>query len=241
VVAAIVIAIAIVVGQHLQEEERRRQWLAVAETKGFRFSAEADPALWTAVAPFHLFSQGRSRKIVNVMRTDVDDVSVSLFDYRFTTGSGRHSHTHRQTVALLESERIRLPRFTLRPEGLFHKLGSFLGYQDIDFEAHPQFSDAYLLQGDDEASIREVFADPVLSYYAVRGGLCTEGNGHQVVYYRADRQIPPERIEAFLEEGLGIVRLFCEKDDAPEEMDRLDRFLQDAQSVVESLASNSGG
>jgi hypothetical protein len=144
-VAVIVIVIAAAVGQHLQEQERRKRWLAVAETKGFRFSAEADPALLGAVGHFHLFSQGRARKITNVIRTDVDDVDVSIFDYRFTTGSGKHSHTHRHTVALFESDRLRLPRFTLRPEGLFHKLGSFLGYQDIDFEAHPAFSDAYLL------------------------------------------------------------------------------------------------
>lgn len=240
IMAFIVIVAAAVVVQHLREEERRQQWLAVAERKGFRFSAEADPTLWAAVGHFQLFSQGRSRKITNVLRTDVDDTAVSIFDYQFTTGSGKHSHTHRQTVALLESERTRLPRFTLRPEGLFAKLGSLLGYQDIDFETHPAFSDAYLLQGEDKTRIREVFTDAVLSYYAGRGGLCTEGNGQQIVCYQADRQIPPERIEPFLKQGLDVVGLFCEKRDPLEDLDLLDRVLEEAQAVLEGAEPGDG-
>jgi len=238
--AVIVIGIAVAAVQHFQEQERRKQWHAVADTKGFRFSAEADPTLLIAVDHFHLFSQGRSRKIINVMRTDIDDIAVSIFDYKFTTSSGKHSQTHRQTVALFESEQIRLPRFTLRPEDLFHKIGSLLGYQDIDFEAHPEFSGAYLLQGNDKARIREVFTDTVLSYYAQRGGLCTEGKGQQIVYYRADQKIAPERIETFLKQGLDVVDLFCEKDDVLEDMDLLDRVLEEAQSVIENLESNDG-
>ena len=237
-VIVIALVIIIVVGQHLQEQNRRKQWLDVAERKGLRFSAEVDPALLAAVGHFHLFSQGRSRKITNVLQTDADDIAVKIFDYRFTTGSGKHSHTHRQTVALFESERIRLPRFTLRPEGLFDKLGGFLGRQDIDFQHHPGFSDAYLLQGEDEARIRELFTDGVLSYYAGRGGLCTEGKGQQVVYYRADRQITPAGINAFLRQGLDVVDLFCEKQDAVEDIDALDRVLAEAQAALGSLDSS---
>jgi hypothetical protein len=263
--AFVAIGIAVAIGQHLQEQERQKQLHAVAETKGWRFSAEVNPTLLTTLGHFHLFSQGRSRRIVNVMRTDVEDIAVSIFDYRFTTGSGKQSHTHRQTVALFEAEQIRLPRFTLRPEGLFHKLGSFLGYQDIDFAGHPSFSDAYLLQGGDEARIREVFTDTVLSYYARRADLCTEGQGQQIVYYRADQQIAPGGIETFLKQGLDAVDLFCEKDDAlrdgaqvadvreddlqedsvreddaQEDTDLMDRFLVDAQAVLESLESTDG-
>jgi hypothetical protein len=235
IVAVAVIAIAVVVGQQLQEQERRKRLQAVAAERGFSFSAEAEPGLLPTLAGFHLFSQGRSRRIMNVMRTNVEGINVSLFDYKYTTSSGKHSHTHRQTVLLFESEKIRLPRFTLRPEHMFHKLGSFLGYQDIDFEARPKFSDNYLLQGDDEARIREVFREPVLAYYAEHSGLCTEGNGQQLLYYRADERIEPGWIEDFMQWGLDVVDLFCEKDDALEDVDLLDLVLEDAQSALENL------
>jgi hypothetical protein len=85
-----------------------------------------------------------------------------------------------------------------------------------------------------------VFTDAVLSYYVERGGLCTEGSGQQMVYYRAERQIVPERIETFLEQGLDLVGLFSGKGEAPEDIDRLDRVLEEAQSALQSLESSTG-
>jgi hypothetical protein len=234
------IVIALVVMQYQQEQARRQRWLAVAETKGFRFSAEADPALLGAVGHFHLLSQGHSRKMTNVIRADVVDVAVSIFDYRYTTGSGKHSQTHLQTVALFEADRLRLPRFALRPEGWFHKVGDFFGYRDIDFDAYPAFSDTYLLRGEDEAQIRELFAPTVLSYYEGHSGLCTEGSGRQLLYYRAGRRIVPEEIEPFLQQGLDIVALFSGQDQAPQAIAGLDHVLEEAQAALQSLKTSTG-
>lgn len=237
-VALVGLMIVVVVVQYSQEQERQKQLRAVAHRQGYRFSAAADPALLAALSHFHLFSQGRSRKISNLLQKEVEDIAVSIFDYRFTTGGGEHSHTHRQTVALFRAEQLRLPGFTLRPEGVLDKLGSFVGYQDIDFEAHLEFSDTYLLRGVDEARIRETFTDTVLAYYAGRGGLCTEGNGQQIIYYRASQQVAPESIARFLGQGLEVVKLFYDREDVPEDVDLLERLLDDAQAVIESLESN---
>jgi hypothetical protein len=240
ILAGVVIAVAALAGQYLREEEMRKRWRAVADREGFSFLAEGDAALWHAVDRFPLFSRGRARKMTNVLRKNVEGRAVWIFDYRFTIGSGKHSHTHRQTVAVFESEQNRLPWFTLRPEGLFAKLGSFLGQQDIDFERHPAFSDAYLLQGEDEARIRKVFTDRVLSYYAGRSGLCTEGGGPRIVCYRAGQRIAPERVDAFLRQGLEVVDLFWAKEEAPQDLDGLDRVLAEAQSVLGGLAASRG-
>ncbi len=230
----------VVAGQRYREEERRNQLRAVAEAKGFRFSAEASDALWGAVRSFHLFSQGRGRTIENVLEMDVGDVAVSIFDYRYTTGSGNHRHTHRQTVALFQSDRLRLPRFTLRPEGLLHKVGGLLGYQDVDFKGNAAFSDAYLLQGDDEPRIRAVFSKEVLAYYARHSGLCTEAEGQRLVYYRARQRVAAEEIDSFVKDGLDVVDLFREQDDVLDEMAQLDAVLEDAQSVLGGRDSTEG-
>ena len=44
-------------------------------------------------AAFHLFSQGRSKKIRNLMRGTVRDSNLSIFDYQYTVGAGKHQHT----------------------------------------------------------------------------------------------------------------------------------------------------
>jgi hypothetical protein len=206
-------ALAVGVILYYRAKKRREDLWSVAGRLGFSFSAEGDPHLPGGLGQFHLFSQGRSRKVRNVMRGEIQDIVVSLFDYRYTTGSGRHNHTHDQTVLLFESERLALPFFILRPEGLFHKMAGALGYEDIDFDGSPAFSDAYLLKGTDEDRIRAMFTPEVRAYYTRHGRLYTEGERGQLIHYCAGRRVSPERIESWLQEGLDVLALFLEKEE----------------------------
>jgi hypothetical protein len=214
VIAGILIILAAVLAvSYYQEKERRERLQALAAAMGFSFLPEGGSSLHHALAHFYTFSQGHSRKAHNVLRGRVSDVDVTIFDYRYRTSSGKHQDTKHQTVLLFESERLQLPHFTLRPENLFHKLGGALGYQDIDFDAYPAFSDTYLLQGRDEGAIRAAFDDEVLGYYSRRGNLCTEGAGQQLIFYRPRKRPAPEAIQRFLDEGLDVLDLFMEKED----------------------------
>jgi len=47
----------------------------------------------------------------------------------------------------MDCNKLKLPFFELKPENTFHKIGQVFGYQDIDFEAFPNFSKGYLLRG----------------------------------------------------------------------------------------------
>ena len=60
---------------------------------------------------------------------------------------------------------------------MFHKIGQVLGYQDIDFESHPMFSQRYLVRAYDKEGVRRVFSDHVLSYFEQQQGVSTEGDG----------------------------------------------------------------
>lgn len=232
ILAVLIIAITIGLVAHYREKQRTEELLATADSLGFSFSPEAEPSLLGTLSHFHLFSQGRGRKIKNVMRKRMAGVEVVLFDYQYTTGSGKHSSTHYQTVALFESQRLQLPDFTLRPEDVFHKIGGFFGYQDIDFEAHPAFSDTYLLQGRDEAQIRAVFTAEVLSYYVQHWRACTEGSEQQLVYYRDHQRETPARMQGFLDRGLSVLGLFVSKDDV---RDDLDDVLDGLDDVFDDL------
>ena len=58
---------------------------------------------------------------------------MGTFDYRYTTGSGKNSHTYRQTVVFFRSPEVDLPQFELKPQSFLHGIGKLFGYQDIDF------------------------------------------------------------------------------------------------------------
>ena len=228
--------VAIILLQFYQEQKRTEEMQVVAGRMGFSFLPEGDPALVGRLGRFRLFSQGRARKIRNVMRKEIDDVVVTLFDYRYTINSGKHNHRHDQTVLLLQSDRLRLPLFSLRPEGLLHKLAGSFGYQDIDFETHPIFSDAYLLRGDDEARVRAVFGEEVLNYYARHDRIWTEGEGQQLAVYRAGRRVQPGQMEDFMEQGLEVLNLFVAEETAVESLPVPPADLEEAQSLDEILA-----
>jgi len=178
-----------------------------AGSLNFSFSRKGSDSLTALLNQFHLFSQGHSKKVSNVMNGRTSDIDVTIMGYRYTVGGGKNSHTWRQTVILFQSSLLRLPSFALRPEHLFHRIGSAFGYQDIDFDSHPAFSKQYLLQGTEEEAVRNTFTDELLAYLDERKGLSAEGDGDKLVFYRAGKRVAPQNIQSFLEEGFGIFAL----------------------------------
>jgi len=183
---------------------------AAANDLGLAFFLNGDAGLVRELGCFELFSQGRHRHITNMIYGDAGNVKVGIFDYRYTTGHGKHKRTTRQSVAYIHSPELALPDFTLRPENVFHKIGSVMGFDDIDFESHPKFSSAYLLQGSNEEQIRSTFSGKVLSHLESHSGICVEGNGQRLIYYRSRRLVAPGDLRALMEEGFAIFGLFRE-------------------------------
>jgi hypothetical protein len=210
VFAAVAAVAAIVSLFYYLERKRTEEMGLAAERLGFSFSIVPEPGLLEGLRSFRLFSQGRSRRIRNVLRRHVDHIQITLFDYRFTTSGGKHNRTHDQTVGLFETARLELPAFALRPEHVFHRLAGALGYQDIDFEQDPAFSEAVLLQGRDEDQIRSLFDRNLLAYFARHPGVCTEGEGSRLVFYRQERRVDPAQLEGFVEEGLDVLSAMLE-------------------------------
>ena len=153
--------------------------------------------------------------ITNVLHGDSEQLGygeefeVRTLDFTYQSGKGTIS----QTVICFRSSQLSLPDFSMRPEYFFHKIGSKLGYQDIDFESHPtavEFSKKYLLRGKDEQTIRALFTDTVLTFFAAHPDkVCVEGSDDQLIWYQPGKIIEPEDIPAFMKEGFEVFRLFA--------------------------------
>ena len=192
-------------------KQRTKALKLMAESLNFTFAEKCDKSLMNALGTFHLFSQGYSRRISNVLTGKFNLIPVTVMDYKYTTGGGKSSHTWFQTVLVIESDKLQLPRFVLRPENLFDKIGSVFGNKDINFETAPVFSKRYLLRGDNEESIRNLFNTRVLEYYEQRLGMSTEGDGVKLIYYRSSKRVPPDKIQDFLQEGYDAFTLLKTK------------------------------
>jgi hypothetical protein len=207
-----IIAVALVAAyfSYLQEKKRAEALRQVAEELQFDFTPKGDGGLLGELTGqgLFLFSQGHRKKVYNVLRGRAGGLEVAIFDYDYTTGGGKNSHTHRQSAVAFRFDGPPLPAFSLRPENVWHKIGQLFGYQDIDFDEHPTFSSRYLLRGPDEAAVREVFTDEVLSFYEGMQGVSTEANGDRLLFYRHEKRVKPERIRPLLEEGFKILAVF---------------------------------
>jgi hypothetical protein len=210
VVIVVVAVVALVYFQRLMRQRRVEALQQAGAGLGLFLASESDAAaLQSSLSDFHLFKQGHSKRLIGLIQGVVRDVPVSIFDYRyFITSGNENNRTREQTVICFDLPGAALPAFALRPETVWNKMGSWLGGQDIDFESAPDFSSRYILQGTDEAAVRRLFADWVLAFYAAHPGLCTEGGGDRLLFYRADKRVKPQALSAFVDEGLEVVALF---------------------------------
>jgi hypothetical protein len=195
--------IALIVGIFIytskKEKERTLAMQQVAQQMRWAFAPTAQLNMIPHTGYFNLFNQGHSKNIRNMIYGEINGVKAAIFDYRYTVGHGKHSHTYNQSVMYFETPRLQLPMFTLSPENFMHKFISALGYQDIDFGNRPEFSKKYLLRGQDEQSIRNTFSDRLLSFYEANQGLHTEGGGNQLFVYRLSHRAPPVQVGQYLQ------------------------------------------
>lgn len=202
------VLVSILLWAWLHETQRRAALEAVATEMGLSYAPDdggLDLGRLDACRLLTLGTRGRAR---NMMRGRIDDVSVAIFDYQYTTGSGRSASTSRQTVAAFDIGAQDLPTFELRPENLLHKLGQTMGMRDIDFEEFPVFSSKYLLRGDDEARIRQMFRVEVIEHLDTHPGWSIEGGGGWIVFYRAGKRVSAAEIGAFFDDAWDVYLRF---------------------------------
>jgi hypothetical protein len=199
------LAVFLLIYNNKKEKERTRALQQAAATLGWSFAPDAPLNQIAWLERFTLFSQGHNKRIKNFMYGQAQGVKAAVFDYIYVTGSGKNQQTHYQTVVYLESTNLTLPMFALRPENLFHRMLSALGYQDIDFGQRPEFSRQYILRGQDERAIRQTFNDRLLAFFESYSGTCMDAGGSQLFVFRANYRFQPHEIEGYV--GLGLQAL----------------------------------
>jgi len=186
-------------------EKRRKQKLKeIADEMGLTFAPDGDPHLLARFSDFKLFNVGRSRRMKNLIQGDSGEVKLAIFEYKYTTGSGKNSKTRHQSVVSLHSPNLVCPDFTIRPESFLDRIGSALGFQDIDFDDHPEFSNKFVLQGSNEQQLRQYFNRETLDFFTNRPSICVEAQSGTLFYYRVNKRINPNQIKDNLGEAYEI-------------------------------------
>ncbi|MCX5792097.1 MAG: hypothetical protein NTY45_07765 [Elusimicrobia bacterium] len=192
---------AVVIAFSFYSKWRRRKDLEqLAASIGLPFSPEGPDTSALESTGLELFRLGHSRGASNLMQTQSRAGNISFFDYRYVTGSGKNTHGHRFTLALIACAGCAVPAFDLKPETFVYKIGEALGFKDIDLPAFPLFSDKYRLTGPDEAAVHLFFTPRRAAWFETNLGLRVQGAGGHLAIFRREGLLPVSSWQSFMEE-----------------------------------------
>jgi hypothetical protein len=205
-VIIVVIAIQYFVSKYLRRK-RAEQLQQVANKFRLEYSEQGGDDFTGTLGPFYLFTKGRAKKVLNLIQGTNEDRALAIFDYQYVTGGGKSQRTWRTTVLSVRSDGPEVPQFLLRKKTVWDSVRNWFRGKEIEFEGHPYFSRFYLLIGENEPAIRELFNDGVLEYCERNHDLQIEGAGQTLLYYRLGKKVRPDKIGEFLAGGLEFMSL----------------------------------
>ena len=190
---------------------RGEQMKRIAKDLKMSYKAIDDFGLDTLLMDFQLFQKGRKRVIKNLMRKNDGKVDIRIFDYIYLRGGGKRRRRREQTVMFIHSNQLGLPEFLMKPESILHKIGVKFGFQDINFVDHEKFSNDYLVQGEHEDFVRDLFERKLLRYFTFKGNWSLEGLNYYLIIYKHGKLMKTKDLRAFYDRGLQIFNILKEK------------------------------
>ncbi len=209
----VLIAIPVALGAVLYLGYKRRKDLEqVAMSAGLAFEPDADRLPALEGAGLELFTQGRSRKLKNlIVAFGAGAERIYFFDYSYVTGHGKHARTHRFTPAYFEFREAVFPRFELRPETFLDKLGEMIGFADIDVADSPDFSKRYRLTGQDKDAVLAFFGPQTVNFFEQHPGWRAQASGAGIVIFGRECLIPANVYREYMEECKDLVSAIVRK------------------------------
>ncbi len=167
----VLVIVAIVVGSK-RERERREAMRAYAARMGLRFT-DRDDTLDERMAAFPPFVVGHSRVGLNLMEGEATLGGVRMtflggdYQYKVTTSNGKSTQTTTYNMSFIAVTPVVLSvpeELTVRAEGMFDKIGAFLGFDDIDFESS-EFSKRFHVKCSDRRFAFDLFDPRMMEFF----------------------------------------------------------------------------
>jgi len=166
----VLVVVAIVVGSK-RERARREAMRAYAVRMGLRFT-ERDDTLDERMAAFPPFAIGHSRVGLNLMEGEATLGGVRMtylagdYQYKVTTSNGKSTQTTTYNMSFIAVAPLLSigEELTVRAEGVFDKIGAFLGFDDIDFESS-EFSKRFHVKCSDRRFAFDLFDPRMMEFF----------------------------------------------------------------------------
>jgi hypothetical protein len=200
------IVVAIVIACIQAVKKRREDLQTIARQMSMDFFPDGDEGIAPMLSNLEFFRYGDRCKVSNLIRGQIDrkgrTISVAIFDYDYTiclhqstefslsdnsisVEIDNNTQSFCQTVLVFYDESLDLPGFGLRPEHLWDKLANLVGFEDINFDGFPNFSQQYRLSANPDADIHQIFQPNLIKFYE-SNQICSEAIGPYVLIFPFD-------------------------------------------------------
>lgn len=167
IILGILIATGLIVLFVVLEQQRLRRFRAWADDNGWSYTESDRNQRPVALRSFTPFNQGSARHARHILAQRVEGTNLEVFEYRFTTQSGKHTQVHIYTIATAAMP-IDGHGLVIQREHVGHKVLDALGAEDIDFE-DDAFSRAFWVQGQDRRFAYDVLHPPMMDFLMQSG------------------------------------------------------------------------
>lgn len=184
------------------ESVRDKKLKAYTNERGWSYYAGSQrPTRWK---PFPSFYGKQIRRENNIITADIEGHESTIADVVVKAGALITGNLDEFTALHIPVKGF--PEFTLEKESVIDRLMEGKGVSDIDFESHPDFSNAYLLQGSNEEEVRAFFNDNLLSYLEELEGYHVEAYAEGMIIYGQNKQLRPGEIDELMEFARGFLK-----------------------------------
>ncbi len=190
--------------KRIQAARRTREMQALARRMGWSFHAAPPLDIVPDRKRLGLFGVRMHQRIRNHVSGALGEYRVAVFDLEYSTTDDDGIQGWEQTVVHVQSTRLRLPAFALRPERVYHRTGDGVGGGDIDFAEDTDFSRAYQLRGADEDAIRGTFGAEVRAAFHRRPGTSADGDGSDLFTWRRSERTAPGDVAVFVQAAVDL-------------------------------------
>ncbi|MCC1483425.1 SulP family inorganic anion transporter [Winogradskyella immobilis] len=202
--------------QVVKLSSRQTRLQNLANEKDYQYTSRVD---WNTadLKKFHFFEIRPIERKSNCLKGTFKDLDMpwEIADITFSEGAAFTAETFNTTLMVIKLPK-KIPVFTMEKEGLFDKIidrvKSYTGYKDIDFEMYPDFSNKFLILGNNENEIRSFFTDEIIRFFENHQIYHIESNGEALVIFDKIKLARTDETIAFIDYGKELATILDIKD-----------------------------
>ena len=194
--------------------QRQKRLENLATENNYQYNSQVD---WNTIylKKFHFFEIRPIERKYNCLKGTFEDLNISweISDITFNEGQAFTAETFNTTIMILKLNQ-KIPIFSMEKEGvlgkIFDKVMAFTGYKDIDFEMYPDFSNKFLLKGNNESEIRSFFKDEIIRFFENNHIYQLESNSESLIIFDKIKLARTDETIAFIKYGQELAKVLNE-------------------------------